>query len=35
MRRKNLADWVHDKVTWKCRDGCNNVTPKLGGDVPQ
>ena len=40
MRRGNLRDGVHNKVTWKrSRDlltkRCNNVTPRHGGDVQQ
>ena len=40
MRRENLPDWAHDKVTWKrSRDLLtrrrNNVTLIRGGDVPQ
>ena len=33
MRRENLPDWAHDKITWKCRDRHNNVTLRRGGDV--
>ena len=33
MRCGHLPDWAHDKVTWKCRDRHNNVTPRHGGDV--
>ena len=35
MRRENLPDWVHDKINWKRRDLCNNVTLTPGGDVPE
>ena len=35
MRRGNLPDLAHDKVTWKRRDRRNNVARRRGGVVPQ
>ena len=35
MRRENLPDWAHDKVTWKWTVRSNNVTSRRGGDVAQ
>ena len=35
MRRENLSNWAHDKVTGKRRDRRNNVTPRHNGGVTQ